>query len=441
MTRKLYMVAALAAMGLFIYSSNALAGAGECSGGACGTPKESGGGGCGCGGGSILINNTDLGDTYQYADDYDEDGWEDDTDNCPFVKNKAQTDGDGDKIGDACDLCKNTPDVDQLDTDGDGLGDKCDPDIDNDSIVNSKDLCPLVADVVNGKQIDTDNDGKGDACDLDDDNDGYNDTVDNCPLVANPDQLNSDPNSYGDACDRDQDKDNIEDSKDNCVLVPNPNQQDSDGDKLGDMCDMDKDNDGVANLVDNCAEVPNKTQIDADRDGRGDACDARYCFTVKGDEKNCLDPASTFRVYSPEERVQTGEQIRLRLFANRRNTPIRYRWIVKRSPSGSTATVVNPMGTVRMSTPFEYHYIKGNVATITVDEPGEYQIKLQAELVFPDPVNANFPRQHGYVMTLVAEGDSMGGCSVGGTPARGGAAGAATVLVLLGLVLGLRRRR
>ena len=43
----------------------------ECSGGACGTPKQSGGGGCGCGGGSILINNTDLGDTYQYADDFE----------------------------------------------------------------------------------------------------------------------------------------------------------------------------------------------------------------------------------------------------------------------------------------------------------------------------------------------------------------------------------
>jgi hypothetical protein len=29
----------------------------------CGTPEQSGGGGgCGCGGGSILVNNTDLGD-------------------------------------------------------------------------------------------------------------------------------------------------------------------------------------------------------------------------------------------------------------------------------------------------------------------------------------------------------------------------------------------
>ena len=34
------------------------------------------GGGGGGGGGAILINNTDLGDTYQRADDFDDDGIE-----------------------------------------------------------------------------------------------------------------------------------------------------------------------------------------------------------------------------------------------------------------------------------------------------------------------------------------------------------------------------
>ena len=37
--------------------------------GDCGTPNQSGGGGGG--GGSVLIANTDLGDTYQNADDFD----------------------------------------------------------------------------------------------------------------------------------------------------------------------------------------------------------------------------------------------------------------------------------------------------------------------------------------------------------------------------------
>src|SRR5438128_1311873 len=66
--------------------------------GQCGTPDQSGGGGGGGGGGSILINNTDLGDTYQNADDYDDDGVEDPYDNCPRVSNANQGDSDGDGV-------------------------------------------------------------------------------------------------------------------------------------------------------------------------------------------------------------------------------------------------------------------------------------------------------------------------------------------------------
>src|SRR5688572_20687645 len=68
---------------------------GECTGGLCGSPNQSGGGcGCGCGC-SILINFTDQGDTYQYADDFDDDAIEDDFDNCPFTFNSTQVDADG----------------------------------------------------------------------------------------------------------------------------------------------------------------------------------------------------------------------------------------------------------------------------------------------------------------------------------------------------------
>jgi MYXO-CTERM domain-containing protein len=158
---------------------------------------------------------------------------------------------------------------------------------------------------------------------------------------------------------------------------------------------------------------------------------------VYGDEKNCLDPGTTFSVYSPENRIVTGEDTRLRLFANRQNTAIRYRWIVQQQPEGSTATVTNPMGTVRRSTPYEYHYVKGNVASLTADEPGVYQIKVAAELVFADTVNTMFPKTASYIVTIHADGDSTGGCSVGNS----NASGLGMLLLLLGLGFIIRRRR
>lgn len=106
----------------------------------CGTPDQSGGGG---GGGIVLIANTDLGDTYQHADDYDDDGAEDSTDNCMRLANPYQLDMDGDGIGDMCDNCLEFYNPMQEDNDGDGHGDFCDDDIDNDQILNKDDECPL----------------------------------------------------------------------------------------------------------------------------------------------------------------------------------------------------------------------------------------------------------------------------------------------------------
>ena len=106
----------------------------------CGTPNQSGGGGGG--GGSILIANTDLGDSYQHADDYDDDGIEDPDDNCIRYSNPQQYDRDGDGRGDMCDNCLHVWNPDQENIDGDDLGDVCDDDIDNDQILNSADECP-----------------------------------------------------------------------------------------------------------------------------------------------------------------------------------------------------------------------------------------------------------------------------------------------------------
>jgi hypothetical protein len=86
---------------------------GECAGGQCGTPNNNGGGcGCGCGG-SILVDYTDVGNTYEQSDDSDHDGIDDDLDNCPFTPNPDQLDTDGDGVGDACDNCVGVANADQ----------------------------------------------------------------------------------------------------------------------------------------------------------------------------------------------------------------------------------------------------------------------------------------------------------------------------------------
>ena len=49
--------------------------------------------------------------------------------------------------------------------------------------------------------------------------------------------------------------------------------------------------------------------------------------------------------------------------------------------------MINPEGAVHCSTPYEYHYTKNNVATFAADQPGEYRIRLDGHLVFPDIVD------------------------------------------------------
>jgi len=113
-------LAALAALAVGLVGTPAYAGSGtgsgqpgECAGGTCGTPNNNGGGGCGCGGGSILVDYTDVGQTYEQSDDSDHDGIDDALDNCPFTPNPDQADTDGDGVGDVCDNCVATPNTNQ----------------------------------------------------------------------------------------------------------------------------------------------------------------------------------------------------------------------------------------------------------------------------------------------------------------------------------------
>lgn len=407
--------------------------------GECGTPDMSGGGGGGGGGGgSILIANTDLGDTYQNADDYDNDGVEDPYDNCVRFYNADQADSDGDGVGDACDNCLAIANPDQVDLDGDGVGDHCDDDMDGDEVANALDNCPYAPNPA--PQGDLDGDGYGDACDDDIDGDGLVNLEDPCPMNAAMNEASSDQR---DVCFPDMDGDGISEvdplRPDVCPTVFDPDQEDLDGDGIGDACDPDVDDDLILNHLDNCLGVPNADQVDSDRDGRGDACDSRYCFVVFGDEANCLDPTASFRVYVPALLGNPGEPFRIPLFVNREEQGIRYQWTIVSAPNGSRATVSNPVGESERSLSHELVYAPGAAATFTPDVRGEYRVRVVATTIGADTVTGELGAQAEHIATFVAGGTTeatSGGCST-----AGGAAGAAWTFAALGLAALTRRRK
>jgi hypothetical protein len=437
-TQTLAMVSALLAVPL---TAQAQTPNGECTGSsndpACGAPDQSGGGGCGCGGGSILINFTDQGDSYQYADDYDDDAWEDNADNCPFAANADQVDGDGDGRGDACDNCSGAANVDQLDSDGDGIGDPCDGDADNDGIDNTEDNCWQVP---NPQQTDTSGNGLGNACDDDDDGDGCLDVSDNCPLVG-ASQCQPTGAVIASECFDDEDADGIRDFLDNCPGMPNNDQDDGDDDGFGDGCDPDRDNDGVMNPQDTCSLVFNPDQIDDDRDGMGDVCDDTFCFVIdRANPDDCLDPAAPFQALTkPTDEATTTTATPLMLWANRDNKAIRYTYTIEEMPEGASASIANPKGTVSYSEVFNYRYEEGYVPSLVTSMPGDYVIKLQAELAFDDELyEGQTVSEHR--IDINVGGEQVMGCSsisVQKTTSLGGL----FALALIGLVSVRRRRK
>jgi MYXO-CTERM domain-containing protein len=411
---------------------------GECTGSstdpACGAPDQSGGGGCGCGGGSILINFTDQGDSYQYADDYDDDAWEDNFDNCPFAANADQADSDGDGYGDACDNCLNAANDDQFDVNGNGIGDACDPDADGDLVLNIDDNCPGVP---NPNQMDTRGNGIGDACDLDDDGDGCPDAVDNCPLLSSGDCLDT-LDVVANECFADADADMIPDHLDNCPGISNPDQADTAGQGTGDACNPDRDGDGFANTLDNCPGIPNSDQLDSDRDRRGDSCDPRFCYVVTN-EDTCLDPSSPFTVHAGRPfTVETGKEQTLGLWSNRQMKAMQYTWTVEERPEGGSADVINPKGGVSVSDGFAYFYESGHEARFVANAPGRYVLKLQGELSFDDAIYPGNTVSESRIEIDVV-GDTIGPCSHSQVP-RTNALWAVAAFGLLGLAV-IRRRK
>lgn len=418
---------------------------GECSSGFCGTPNQDGGGcGCGCGCGcSILINNTDLGETYSTSDDVDRDGFESDFDNCPFLANRDQADGDGDGIGDACDNAPLTANPDQGDMDGDGVGDIADDDTDGDGVLNGADNCVRV---YNPAQHKTQAGAElGDACNTDDDLDGIPDREDACPKIPGITAVG------GGACDNDEDADGIQDRNDNCPGIANADQIDLNTNGLGNACDADMDGDGVPNNLDNAKEFPNPDQLDKDHDGLGDVADSEFCYVFdRARMDSCLNPLDTFRVgavaLNPTfEKPATGDELKLILFANRTDTPIEYSWVVSKAPSGSQATVISSRGKSATTVPgtyqVAYSFDGNNVApTFVPDQPGDYELKLVAKLTFADemyPDDSN--RTASYTVAFSAGGagqSSGGGCAAMSTDALG-----LPLLGMAGLMVFLKRRK
>jgi MYXO-CTERM domain-containing protein len=458
-------VAACVALGAWLGAPE-VAEAQECSAGLCGTPAQSGGGGCGCGGGSILIAMTDRGETYQFADDFDGDGLEDEFDNCPFAANFAQVDADSDGHGDACDGCPSTADPAQVNLDGDDMGDACDDDLDGDELANAADNC---RDVPNRAQANSDDDGDGDACDDDDDGDGLPDLQDPCRLVRN------DPGTGAQlgagACDDDVDGDGIPSNDDNCANIYNPDvdaagaQRDADGDGDGDACDLDLDGDEIPNFADNCVAVANPAQMDYDRDGLGDggsyggggeSCDPRECYVVGGDAENCLNPQTAFRVgislvrEHVEPRIHTGEDLTVALFTNRLR--LVHTWTARFAevPAGSNASLVNGRGagTTIGTTPQVANCLRLdeqracaelNNIRFRPDAPGRYVIEVTSELAQQDALGSSVSKA-----TLVADvtGEplsSSGGCTAAAAPE--GPEGMAAWMAALAALVAVRHRR
>lgn len=106
------------------------------------------------------------------ANDTDNDGINDATDNCPSIPNPMQLDLDLDGVGNECDNCVLTPNLGQADGDSDAVGNACDN-------------CPTLA---NPGQANADNDSAGDVCD-------------NCVTLPNSAQTDADMDGVGDSCD------------------------------------------------------------------------------------------------------------------------------------------------------------------------------------------------------------------------------------------------
>lgn len=339
--------------------------------------------------------------------------------------------------GGSSDNCPEKYNPGQEDLDRDGAGDACDDDIDGDGEMNGQDACPFSAmlsdPVANADCMgDSDSDGILNFKRLN----GQTEVLDNCPDTPNPGQEDFDGDGLGDACDDDIDADEVQNSRDNCFWRP------------------DEELYGVS--FPTYLDEANADQKDRDRDGQGDACDNKFCFVVpslasrytlpdedisvdidelKEEEKEALrqklvkeaqkedtnldidrggEPRFCLNPQSPEFVVKTphilgassGNEILLRLFANRVNAALHYEWTLIGMPMFEAGVIRNPVGATGYSTPFEYNYADESTPVLVAKEPGYYTVRLRVEEVFPDPITGK-AEQAEATATIYVSGTSL----------------------------------
>ncbi len=236
--------------------------------------------------------------------DRDQDGFSNESDNCPDIFNQGQWDKDKDGLGNECDD----------DIDGDGYPNQYEIDAgslawdansipshhallddDHDTIFNGVDNCRITP---NKGQWDRDGDGIGNKCDGDIDGDGALNHIE-IGMGTSPWDPDSRPSDYDLL---DNDRDNLVNGLDNCPNIANPEQHDFDEDNIGNVCDddfdgdgftkqeeidsgtdprdpqsfplpSDMDADGYLDSEDTCPTIYNTNQSDFDNDGIGNICD------------------------------------------------------------------------------------------------------------------------------------------------------------------------